>query len=725
MTTKQVAFRFTAMVATGVLLATPPWPQAAAQTPPGPGAGGPAAGGQPAGDPPARVGRVAAMHGTVSYHEAGQTEWQAATLNYPVTSGAAFWTEPQAGAAIEVEANAMTMDQSTELDIDSLDTTTLQATEPQGDLFLSFTDVPEGETYVFRTPRGAVTITASGRYGVAAGDTEHPTTVTVLEGAAKVNVSGRDVDVGTNQTATISGGDANNFQVAVTPAQPDAFLASMTQQAPPAGQPPAGQPPAQQVALPPPVRQMTGYQDLTQYGSWNETPNDGPVWYPQAAPDYVPYRSGRWAYTQPWGWTWVDEAPWGFAPFHYGRWVEVDNRWGWAPITPGIPVYAPPVYAPALVDFFAIGAAGLAVGIAAGLAVGSIGWAPLGWGAPFRPWFNASPTYFRNVNVNNVTNINNITVNNFNRPTPAALARTPGATIVPASAMAASRPVAQNIQHLSPTQLAAARPVAGQLPVRPNAATLGVTPSVARRLNLPPAPRGVEPATRVTQGPAVAQAPRTPNAPPTLRPPGAAAAGQHPPGALAGQQPSAAAAGQRPTQAAPGPAVPPHGQAAARPGGLPTLATPGQRPTGEAPGATAGATRPQAPATHPPAQHVPQQANRTPEPSPGTATPRPGGQTATTAPGAAGHPPTAAPARPTPPRPHPTPEQAPAANRPETPAQSNAPRSRPPSPHPAPTQPRPAPNVASPLRAAPPPHAAPPQHPPAPHPHPAEKVPPQ
>jgi len=672
------------------------------------------------------------LHGTVSYHAGGQTEWQAATLNYPVISGDAFWTEPQAGATVEVAANAMTMDQSTELDIDSIDTTTVQATEPQGDLFLSFMDVPAGESYVFRTPRGAVTITASGRYGVAAGDTEHPTTVTVLEGAAKVNVSGRDVDVGTNQTATISGGDANNLQVAVGPAQPDAFLASMTQQAPPPGQQPPGQQaqqPAQPVELPAPVRQMTGSQDLTQYGSWNQTPNYGPVWYPQAAPDYVPYHNGRWAYAEPWGWNWVDEAPWGFAPFHYGRWVEVDNRWGWAPITPGIPVYAPPVYAPALVDFFAVGA-GLAVGIAAGLAVGSIGWAPLGWGAPYRPWFNASPNYIQNVNVNNVTNIRNVTINNFNRPTPAALARAPGATIVPASTMVASRPVAQNIQHLAPAQLAAAQPVTGQIPVRPTAATLGVTPSTAQRLNLPPAPHGVTPATRLTQGPAV-QAARAPNAPPSLRAPGAgataqppaqpaaAAAGQRPPGATvpAGRPPAAAVPGaQRPTLAAPGPAIAPHPPGEARPSGLPPLAGPGRRPAtpgaaaGAAPGAAAGAARPEAGAPRAPVPHAPAQTGRTAEP---------GGPVTHVPPAARPAQPAATP-KPVPQASKPTPPtQPPAGEHAQTPAASATPRLNhppPPRPRPVPQQPHPQPHPP------PPPHAAaPPPREPAPRPQPPEK----
>ena len=51
------------------------------------------------GDPPARVGRLAQVTGAVSFHSADENKWQAATLNYPVTSGSSFWTEPDAHAA--------------------------------------------------------------------------------------------------------------------------------------------------------------------------------------------------------------------------------------------------------------------------------------------------------------------------------------------------------------------------------------------------------------------------------------------------------------------------------------------------------------------------------------------------------------------------------------------------------------------------------------------------
>ena len=168
-----------------------------------------------------------------------------------------------------------------------------------------------------------------------------------------------------------------------------------------------------------------------------------------------------------------------------GRWV------------PGAPVAGPPVYAPALVTFFGIGAA-VGVGIGAALASGHVGWAPLGPREAYRPWYHASPTYMRNVNIRHVTNITtvnqNVTVNNFvNRR---------AATVVPTTAMTSSRPVGRFAQRIDPAQLAQARPLIGTQPVRPAATTVGVTPVVARQFNLPAS------ATRRTPGRAWASHPR-------------------------------------------------------------------------------------------------------------------------------------------------------------------------------------------------------------------------
>ena len=419
MRTRTPWFRLTAAAVAGALLLAPVLPSAAwAQSEGGDNL--------PATDPPATVGRVANLRGTVSFHTADQTEWQPAALNYPVTAGGSYWTEPGSGAELEVGATRLVMDQSTELDVNTLDDHALAVTVPQGGLYLGLRDVLPGETTTITTPRGQVTIGTPGRYVVEAGDAGQPTSVTVLDGAAQVYGNGVSLQVGPQQTATITGTDV--FQGSLGPQRLAPFAAA-------------------ELARERPV--PTG---------WEPTPEYGRVWFPPVAVGWVPYRHGHWAWVAPWGWTWIDDAPWGFAPFHYGRWVEMGPRWGWVPVEPGISVVVRPVYAPALVTFI-----GLGVGVAMGA---SVGWIPLGPRAVYRPPYRVSNTYIRRVNVTNVVNVTNIT----NVHTTNVFMNRRAATVVPAAAMVGSERVGRRAQQISPQALAAARPLAAP-PVRPTRAT--------------------------------------------------------------------------------------------------------------------------------------------------------------------------------------------------------------------------------------------------------------
>ena len=177
------------------------------------------------GDPPATVGRLAQLNGTVSFHPPDDQQWSAAKLNYPVTQGDAFWTEPNARAVIEVTASRVAMAPATELDIGSLTSSAFQAVTPEGELYLDGHTATPDESDVVQTPRASIRFAAPGRYGVVAGDTQNPTTVTVIEGSARIEGPGVSLDVGPDQTATITGTDT--FQGEVGPAQRDAFLTAM------------------------------------------------------------------------------------------------------------------------------------------------------------------------------------------------------------------------------------------------------------------------------------------------------------------------------------------------------------------------------------------------------------------------------------------------------------------------------------------------------------------
>ena len=450
----------------------------------------------PVAEPPARVGRVAAVTGAVSFHTRDQTAWSPALTNLPVTSGDAMWTEPDARAALDIAGNRIWLDSRTLLELPVLDDHAVSATETQGTVYLHLRAVPPGDVYSIQTPRGLVQLVASGRYAVSAGDDGEPTRVTVLDGAAQVSAPGLTLDIGPNVTATLNGAgtEADPVRGVLGPVQRDAFVTAMLALERPAISRPA-------------ISRMTGSEDLERYGTWRDQPKYGAVWYPPMEPGWVPYRQGRWSWVVPWGWTWVDEAPWGFAPFHYGRWIEDDGRWGWTPAPAPDYVLQPaiiiePIYAPALVSFVALAAVGV------GFGGPSVGWVPLGPNEPYYPPYRARLPYIQNLNIGTVQNArtiindNSVHTNIYNRITVQNFVNRGAATVAPASAVVASRPIAAVALPQTVVTPALTRAHAGYQPgFAPTAATLGVTPVIARQFHFATAAAPASP------GPAIA--PRT------------------------------------------------------------------------------------------------------------------------------------------------------------------------------------------------------------------------
>jgi hypothetical protein len=385
-------------------------------------------------DPPARVGRLSDVEGTVSFHTADQTDWSPATLNYPVTTGTSFWTEPNSRAEIQIGAAEVRLDQGSWADIVELDDSATQIRVNQGTVNVHVHAMPPGGVAVL-TPKGQVDLLAPGSYDINAGvpNGDQPPAqmqLSVLEGSARFDGPRASVDVQAGEAAII-GGDPINVSLTEAQATPfdDWALAREHREAV-----------SQAAQYVPP--EMTGYQDLDAYGQWQSVPQYGEVWYPaNVAAGWAPYTDGHWAYVAPWGWTWIDDAPWGFAPFHYGRWAYIGGRWAWCPHEPGI-VVARPVYAPALVAF--IGGNGFGISISVGGPMAAVGWVPLAPNEIYHPWYRASRGYLHQVNVFNVnrTVINNVTVVRRD-VTVERYANRNAAVVVPAQAFTHAAPVRQ------------------------------------------------------------------------------------------------------------------------------------------------------------------------------------------------------------------------------------------------------------------------------------------
>jgi len=561
-------------------------------------------------DPPARVGRLADVSGAVSLRPDPAQPWAVAARNQPVTSGMSLWTEPQARAALEIGPAELHLGGQAELDIRQLDDQAFAAQLGQGSVNIDIADLQAGETWTVDTPRGTVTLDRPGEYRIDAGTTQDPTQVVVFSGEAQI-AGGPDgpVDIQGGETGVAAGGDPFTYTLAQS-ADRDPLDDWADGRIRAASTAPRYVSPA-----------MTGYQDLAAAGTWHETPGTGAIWYPTDVPSgWVPYRDGRWEHDDRWGWTWIDDQPWGFAPFHYGRWTYADDRWGWVPG----PVEVHPVYAPALVTFFA----GAAVSAAITLAADShpIGWYPLGPGEIYHPPYRVSDTYVRNVNVTNIRNleVNRIT-NIHNGPTTIVEdgANRRFATVVPAQVLAGRQPVAHAALPVAADQLDHARltpvaelphpeaPAAGQPPAPHPALARGPDgrlPLAAADPNRPHPPAPSQPAKPIDRAaaapteqshlPLPTPGQHSPAAPaqaagqtpvaPTAKPPAGAAQAQpaHPPLLDRTQRGPQAPSGPAAAQAAP----------AAQPG-HPPLAERGQRP------ANAPASAPARPPVQPLAGH--------------------------------------------------------------------------------------------------------------------------
>lgn len=459
-------------------------------------------------DPPGRVGRLSYVEGTVSLHAPDQDQWSQAVVNYPVTTGDGFWTEPQSRAEIEVGAVELRLDQSTEADVLRLDDFATQLRVDQGTINVHVIAVPRGGVSVL-TPLGQVELLTPGSYHVDAGQPgpdnapSNQMVVSVLQGRARVAGPRSALTVDAGESAIV-GGNPPSFQLAEASAAPfdDWALARERR---------AAQPTATAWYVPP---TMTGYEDLDEDGQWSTDPVYGTVWYPTAVPpDWAPYRYGHWVWVPPWGWTWIDDAPWGFAPFHYGRWAFIGDRWAWCPGA----YAARPVYAPALVAF--IGGGGFGITITAGEPVG---WVPLAPGERFHPWYHAGPTYVRQVNyVRYSTHVtNNIVINNHYSTAQATQFRNARAvTVVPAHAFAAAAPVQHAVVHVDPQHLARVRTMTNLAHVQPTREARGaIAHPEAVKANATARPEAHAPAppssaTTVNRGPTPAS--RPPGAPAT------------------------------------------------------------------------------------------------------------------------------------------------------------------------------------------------------------------
>jgi hypothetical protein len=491
----------------------------------------------PAQDPPGRVARLSFSDGSVSFQPGGEGDWVQAVANRPLTTGDNIWADKDSRAELQTGSTSIRLDSETSVTFLDLDDRTTQLKLSQGSIIVRVRHLDDEDQFEIDTPNLAFQIQRTGEYRIDVSADGNETDATVWHGRGEATGGGASYTVVAEQKARFTGGDQLDHEIDQIPNRDDfdnfAFQRDEREDH------------AESSNYISP--EVTGAEDLDEYGHWRYVADYGPVWAPAAvAPGWAPYRFGHWVWVAPWGWTWVEDEPWGFAPFHYGRWAFVESSWCWVPG----PVVVRPVYAPALVAF--VGGGGFGVGVGVGVA-----WFPLAPREVFVPWYHTSPGYVNNVNVTNtrvsvtqVTNVYNTTIinNNTTNVTRINYANqhvSNAVTAVNHDTFVNARPVAASMVKVDQKQIENA-PVAHNIPAQPaRASVMGVgRPTAAKpsaavmnrqvvAVRQPPAPRpsfeqrqAAAPNVR-TEAPGQPQTPaRTANEPPR---PGQPAAKPQPP----------------------------------------------------------------------------------------------------------------------------------------------------------------------------------------------------
>ncbi|HUO26297.1 MAG TPA: DUF6600 domain-containing protein [Candidatus Aquilonibacter sp.] len=399
-------------------------------------------------DPSDRVGRLNYSQGSISFQPAGEDDWVDAVPNRPLVTGDNLWADENSRAEVHLGSTAIRLGPKTGITFLEISDQTAQIRLAQGSLIVRVRHVDDNDTYEIDTPNVAFNVQQPGEYRLDVSADGNRTDITVWHGRGEVTGGGFSYTVVGDQTATFTGTDHLDYDLEQVPQADDFDNWAFERD----GQEDHSDS-SNYVS-----REMTGYEDLDEYGTWSYQAGYGPCWRPTAlAAGWAPYRFGHWVWVSPWGWTWVEDEPWGFAPFHYGRWAFVSGGWYWVPG----PAVVRPVYAPALVAWVG-GTPGFHFSVGVG-----VGWFPLAPGEVFVPGYRVSRTYMNRVNITNttvnvtrVTNVyNTVIVNRSSTISNISYANqrvSGGVTVVSRDTFINARPVARNVVMVPQREIASA-----------------------------------------------------------------------------------------------------------------------------------------------------------------------------------------------------------------------------------------------------------------------------
>lgn len=325
-------------------------------------------------DPPGRVARLSWLDGHASVRNGVDGQRIDALRNWPLSTGSILNTERFARVEIRLGSSTIHLDEESELEFLLLDDRHLRLRLNYGNVSVNMGNYLSPQEFQLDLPQGQVVWQEAGRFRVKLGQRPSSMQLHVFDGEARWLGANVQMLVRAGHSVELYQDDVNT-QLAQT-TDFDRWATSR------------GSLGTNGDTLRYVSRDVTGFEDLDQHGTWRES-SHGPAWYPHST-NFMPYRQGQWTWLSPWGWTWVDHTPWAWVTSHYGRWAWVDKRWAWLPGQ----AEGRRTWVPATVGWVRDGD----TITHAPHTGGKLGWFPLGPNEVLVPWFPASHHYVHAAN---------------------------------------------------------------------------------------------------------------------------------------------------------------------------------------------------------------------------------------------------------------------------------------------------------------------------------------
>ncbi len=216
------------------------------------------------------VVRLAYFSGEVSYSRGDDPDdWQPASLNFPMTLGDRLYTTRGSRLELQTEGGAIYLAPETDLAALNLTYDVKQFSLGIGSASFRIRHIGSGESFEVDTPNAAVTFAGAGEYRIDV-DRDGNTRVIVNRGHAYVAAAGGEVPLDAGRLMAIDGIDSPVYDITSLPRRDswDQWVATRSRPSPATGS-------RRYVSA-----NISGVDDLDQYGRWSQIPEYGTVLEP-------------------------------------------------------------------------------------------------------------------------------------------------------------------------------------------------------------------------------------------------------------------------------------------------------------------------------------------------------------------------------------------------------------------------------------------------------------